>query len=254
VPFSSSVPIQISGGTYGWVGEGGPKPVGSLQFTSGALTTAKSAGITVISDELVRAGTPAAETVVRNDLVKGIAGHIDSQLVDPTVAAVSGVNPGSITNLAPSIGSAGTSAANALTDAKALLAAFFSVNPDPGAAYWIMSPRTASALAIASNSQTLTVSGGTFLGLPAVVSQSAGARLIVVDAAALLVADDNEMDISLSRQANVEMSTVPTSPATASTVTISLWQHGLLGVRTERVINWKLARANACVYSVVNYV
>jgi HK97 family phage major capsid protein/HK97 family phage prohead protease len=113
VPFNISMPVQTGGGTYGWVGEGAPKPVGNLQFTSATLGIAKAAGIIVISEELAKISSPSAEAVVRNDMIKGMAAYLDQQFIDPTVAAVANVSPASITNAAVSIGSAGTSAANA---------------------------------------------------------------------------------------------------------------------------------------------
>src|SRR5678815_4084546 len=35
--FNISMPVQTGGGTYAWVGEGAPKPVGNLQFASVTL-------------------------------------------------------------------------------------------------------------------------------------------------------------------------------------------------------------------------
>jgi HK97 family phage prohead protease len=118
VPFNISMPIQTGGGTYAWVGEGAPKPVGNLQFASVTLGIAKAAGIIVISEELAKVSTPSAEMVVRNDMLKGMAQYLDVQFIDPTVAAVTNVSPASITNLANGYATAGTSGANARTDIK----------------------------------------------------------------------------------------------------------------------------------------
>ena len=225
--------------------------MGNLQYTSASLTIAKAAGIIVLSAELARLGSDS-DVAMRDDIERGLAEFLDQQFIDPTVAATN-ANPGSILNTAPSIGSAGTSSANALTDAKALLAAFFAANPDSTAAYWIMSPRSASAYAIAANSSTLTVQGGTFLGLPAVVSASAGARVAVVDAGQLLVADAGELTFDVARHATVEMRTDTSSPPTASTVMVNLWAHNLVGLKCERTINYKI-KSSAAIYTVQNYV
>ena len=54
VPFNVSVAAQTGGGTYGWVGQGAPKPVGALAFATVTLGITKCAGIIVITEELAR--------------------------------------------------------------------------------------------------------------------------------------------------------------------------------------------------------
>jgi hypothetical protein len=62
------------------------------------------------------------------------------------------------------------------------------------------------------------------------------------------------LDIAVSRQATVEMNTTATSPITAASVIVSLWQLGLSGLRVDRFISWKMARANSVLYTNVSYV
>jgi hypothetical protein len=50
------------------------------------------------------------------------------------------------------------------------------------------------------------------------------------------------------------MNTVPTSPISAASVYVSLWQANLIGLRAERFINWKRARTTAVVYTTATYV
>jgi hypothetical protein len=117
-PFNVSVPVQTGGGTYRWTGQGAPAPVGNLSLSSATLPILTASGIIVVTQELLKLTSEASVAFLRNELVRGIAKYVDEQLTDPTVAAVSGTSPASITNGAPSIASAGTSAANALTDIK----------------------------------------------------------------------------------------------------------------------------------------
>lgn len=245
VPFATAGVGQTGGTAYGWAGENQPKLVGSMSYVAASLAVAKAIGIVIVSRELLRAGTPGAERVVRNDLVRGLAEYLDRQLMDPTVTAVAGVNPASILAAAPSIGSAGTSAANALTDIKLLLKTFYTANADAENAVWIMSPANAAAASVALGVANL----DRLFNLPVVTSSSAGARVAIVDAGALLLADEDELRISISNQSTVELSTTPTSPPTAGSVLVSLYQNNLSGIRAERLINWKLARANAAVYT-----
>ena len=263
VPFNISMPVQTGGGTYGWVGEGAPKPVGNLQLASATLGIAKAAGIIVISYELAKLSSPSAEGVVRNDMVNGMASYLDTQFIDPTVAAVATVSPASITNASVSIGSAGTSADNARTDIKALIASFLAGNQGTASlanTVLIMSESNAFALSVALNPlgqplyPGLTAKGGTILGIDVVTSQVAGTTVALVNPNEILYADDGGVTIDVSREASVEMNTTPTSPVAAATVLVSLWQQNLIGLRAERFINWKRARLAAVRYTTATYV
>lgn len=261
VPFNVSVPIQTGAGTYAWVGEGAPKPVGNLQLSSATLGIAKAAGIIVISAELAKISTPSAEMVVRNDMLKGLAQYLDLQFIDPAVAAVTNVSPASITNLANGFATAGTSGDNARTDIKKAVTLLTQGNYPIGEAVLIMSEANAFALGTALTSNgvlvnpNLTAKGGSVLGgLQVVTSQSAGQVVALVHAPSILYADDGGINIDVSQEASVEMNTTPTSPATASSVYISLWQLNLIGLRAERFINWKRARTTAVVYTTATYV
>jgi hypothetical protein len=249
VPFQTSGVGQISGGSFSWVGEGAPAPVSNLQLTSANVGISKTAGIVIMSRELLMASNGTAERTSLGDLIRGTAEFTDRQLLDPTVTATS-VSPASILAAAPSIASAGTSSANALTDAKALQRTFFTNNADASAGHWIMSPANAGALAVALNVPELK----TLFDLPVVKSTSASTRVAIVDAGQLLVADDDSLQVDVSRQASVELNTAPTSPASASSVYVNLWQAGLVGIRVVRTISWKLAKPTAAVYTNASYV
>jgi HK97 family phage major capsid protein len=260
VPFNISMPVQVGGGTYRWVGEGAPKPVGNLQLTSANLGIAKAAGIIVFSQELAKLSNPNIEQVVNNDMVKGMAQYLDQQFIDPTVAAVANVSPASITNGAVSIGSAGTSGANAETDFKALVGSLIAVNQSLENVTLIMSETNALALSMARTTNgepyfpNLTMNGGNIGGIPVLTSQAAGTTVAMIVPSEILYADEGGVDIDVSREASVEMDTAPTSPAVAATVMVSLWQLNLIGMKAERWINYKRARAAAVRYTTATYV
>lgn len=261
VPFNISMPVQTGGGTYRWVGEGAPKPVGNLQFASATLLLAKAAGIIVISQELAKVSSPSAEGAVRNDMIKGMAQYLDQQFIDPTVAAVANVSPASITNAAVSIGSAGTSAANAETDFKGLVSSMITGNQGSvGTAVLIMSEVHAFVLSLARTTNgermfpNLGPLGGSIGGIPVITSQAAGTTVALVVPSEILFADDGGVDIDVSREASVEMDTAPTSPVAAGSVLVSLWQMNLIGLKAERFINWKRARLNGVRYTTATYV
>jgi hypothetical protein len=49
----------------------------------------------------------------------------------------------------------------------------------------------------------LTVTGGTLLGMPVVASQAVGAQIIIAHAPSILIADENGIEIDISREASV---------------------------------------------------
>ena len=250
VPFNTKVPTQTAGGTYGWVGEAKPKPVSKLAFSSTSLGVSKAAGIIVLTKELVMLSNPSAEALVRADMIAGIAQFLDSQFIDPAVAAVAGVNPASITNGAPTA----TATVNPLADIISLISHFATNNIAVNGVTFIMSAANALALTFRTNLDGspefpgITVQGGNYKGLTFVTSQAAGGNVIALQPSLVLYADDGGVTIDASEQASLQMDSAPMSPADATTVLVSLWQNNCVGLRAERFINWAKANPNAVKY------
>ena len=255
VPFNTKVPSQSAGGTYGWVGEAKPKPVTKLAFSSVSLGVAKAAGIIVLTKELILLSNPDAEDLVRKDMVAGIAQFLDSQFIDPAVAAVAGVNPASITNGAPTA----AATTNPLADIMGLINHFATNNIGVDGVTFIMS--AANALALSFQTYTdgspkfpgVGISGGNYKGLSFVTSQAAGTNVIALQPSLVLFADGG-IEIDASQEASLQMDSAPASPADATTVYVSLWQTNTVGLRAERFVNWNKANANAVKYlTAANY-
>lgn len=259
VPFNVSVASQTGGGSYSWVGQGAPKPVGKLQFGTVTLGITKCAGIIVITLELARNSSPAAEDVIRQDMIAGIAAFLDSEFIDPTKAAVAGVSPGSVTNGVTPITTAGTSPANARTDIQALANAMTIAGISTAGAVVILSETNALALSNALNPlgqplfPSMAPGGGTILGYQAIPSQAAGTTVALVQPGAVLYADDGGVTIDVSQEASLQMDSAPMAVPDATVVMTSLWQNNLVGLRAERFINWKKARTAAAQYTVATY-
>jgi HK97 family phage major capsid protein/HK97 family phage prohead protease len=259
VPFNVSVGAQTGGGTYAWVGQGAPKPVGKLAFTTVTLGITKCAGIIVITEELARNSTPDAEAVIRRDMINGIAQFLDSEFIDPTKAAVAGVSPGSVTNGVTPITTAGTSPANARTDIQALANAMAAANISSAGAILVMSETNASALTNALNPlgqqlfPGMAQSGGTIMGYRAITSQIAGTTVAMMKPDQILYADDGGVTIDVSREASLQMDSAPMAVPDATVVLTSLWQMNYVGLRAERFINWKKARTGVVQYTVATY-
>jgi HK97 family phage major capsid protein len=259
VPFNVSVPAQTGGGTYQWVGQGAPKPVGKLAFSTITLSILKCAGIIVITEELARTSTPSAEEVIRRDMIAGIAAFLDTQFIDPAQAAVAGVSPGSVTNGVTPITTAGTSPANARTDIQALANAMTAALIPTAGAVLILSETNALALTNALNPlgqplfPGMAQGGGMIMGYKAIASQSAGTTVALVQPSAILYADDGGVTIDVSREASLQMDTALDNPPLATTLLTSLWQMNLVGLRAERFINWKKARTGVVQYTAATY-
>lgn len=263
VPFNVRMVGQTSGGTANWVGQGKPKPLTAFAFEQVTLGIAKIAAISVIADELARYSSPSAEAIVRDSLASAVVAKQDSDFIDPAIAAVSNVSPASITNGLTALSSAGTSADNARTDLGKLLKTFLDDNLNPTTAVIIMPNSLCLALSLMVNAlgqpefPGLTMAGGTLMGIPVIGSQyaaitsQAGNIVVMLNASDVLLADDGQVTIDVSREASLEMldgSLVQNGAAGTGADLVSLWQNNLLGIRAERYINWKKRRAEAVVY------
>jgi hypothetical protein len=80
-----------------------------------------------------------------------------------------------------------------------------------------------------------------------------GTTVALVQPDAILYADDGGVTIDVSQEASVQMDSAPDNPALATTVMTSFWQNNLVGLRAERFINWKKARAGCVQYTVATY-
>jgi HK97 family phage major capsid protein/HK97 family phage prohead protease len=242
VPFNVQVPIQNSGGTYKWVGQGAAKPVGKLTFGTVSLPIAKASGIIVFTEELLRLSNPSVEDIVRRDMIAGIAAFLDQQFIDPAVAAVTNVSPASITNGVTPITAA--SPASPLKDIAALISAMSAANVPLAGVTLIMSQTNAFVLGMQRDAQGnrvfpgMAAGGGTADGITVVTSNTAGTNVIALQPDLVLFADDGGVSIDVSREASLQMDSAPMSPADATVVMTSLWQNNLVGLRAERFIDW----------------
>lgn len=254
VPFNTAVPSQTGGGTYSWVGQGNAKPVTSAAFATVTVPFAKAAGIIVLTEELVRLSTPSAEATIREEMIAGMGQFLDTQLVDPAVAAVASVNPASITNGAATAAASGVTGAAARADLAARVATFTAANIPLDGAVWLMSDSTAFGLGLSLNALGQPLfpgvgrEGGSIMGIPIVVSNNVGNRVVLVHAPSILFADEGGVSIDVSREASIQMDSAPSNPSDATTVLVSLWQRNLVGLRAERMITWIRARTAAVTY------
>jgi hypothetical protein len=79
-------------------------------------------------------------------------------------------------------------------------------------------------------------------------SPTDGYPIILASAGDILLADDGQVVIDASREASLQMESAPDSPATASTIFVSMFQQNMIAIRAERYINWAKRRSGAVQY------
>lgn len=262
VPFNIKVPRETTAASVSWVGEGSVKPVSAMAFDQITLLFNKVAGIVPVTEELFRFSSPAIDAIIRNSLRDSIAYLLDRDFLDPSKAEVTGVSPASITNGVTAITATGTTADALRADLGTLLAEYTEDNQNLSSLVLIMTATQAMRIALMRNTlgqrefEGVGRDGGSLEGIPVVVSENivpygspaTGSLIVAVNAREILLADDGGVNIDVSREASLQMDTAPDSPATASTIMVSLWQRNLVALKAERFITWKKRRSTAVQY------
>jgi len=257
VPFREPLISQTGGGAAYWVGEGKPTPLTAFGFDRSTLEPLKIGNIAVLSKENILSSNPSSDIIVRDSLRDAIVAGQDVAFIDPTNAGSAGAKPKSITNGQPVIVSHATTDADAIRkEVRAVFQKFIDASNVPSTGVWVMSSTNALALSLMVNAlgnkefPGMTMQGGIFEGLPAIVSDYVGSIVALVNATDVYEADNGEVTVDMSTEASLEMKSVPTQDGTSSTGAslVSLWQSGLVGLKAEKTINWKLRRASAVAY------
>lgn len=255
VPFNVPLVGQTEGGEGYWVGEGKAKPLTRFGFERNILDIYKVANIAVVTEELLRRSSPAAEALIRDSLASAIAARLDTDFINPAKAAVAGVSPASITNGLTPVASTGGDADAVRADIRALMATFIAANNAPTTGVWIMGSTTALALSMMVNPLGqpefggISMTGGTFNGMPVIVSDYIPSGTVVLaNASDIYLADEGGIQVDMSREASLEMADNPahnSDTPTGATSLVSLWQTNSVGFRVERFINWSKRRPSA---------
>lgn len=260
VPFNVKVPRQTTKGTGYWVGEGKPKPLTKFNTDQVTLDFHKVATIAAITKELARFSTPSAERLVRDELAKAVIERADVDFIDPNKAVSSGVSPASVTNGVTAITSATTTGtvAEVIADVQSILSEFIQENIGVQSLAWIMNSNVALALGLMQTSlgnqafPGITMNGGTFQQIPAVVSQYVPAQLLIlVSAEDIYLADDGNVSIDVSEEASLEMldsSLQQDGTAGTGASLVSMFQTNMIAIRAEREITWLKRRTGAAQY------
>jgi hypothetical protein len=237
-PFHTKFPKETGTGAGGaWRGEGLPRPL--ARTTTDTVTQEHyEAGIIIpITAELMRFGR-TTEVALQRLVIDATAKFVDGQLLDPSVSA-SSAHPAAITNGAPEVTSAGTTAANVITDLTALLAALAT----PGDSLrWVMRPMTYYAILAKLAGVGMTPATGQLLGIPVILGSSSPQQITLVDTNSILASYDETMDVSISRETSLEMldsSLQQTGIVGTGAQMVSLFQSQLVAVKAELSCAWQ---------------
>jgi len=257
IPANVAIKGQDGVGTGYWVGESKPIPVTTGDFSTVSLTPLKVGALAVVSNELLRDSTPAAEMLVRDILVQASAQRIDTTFISKT-AASAGVSPAGILNGVTGSASAGTDAAGLRSDIKALYRNFITAKNASGL-YLVMHPAQAKAISLLVNSlgQTefpgLGAMGGTLLGDPVVTGDNVAANdIVLLKPSDIYRIADGGVEVSISREATIEQSTVPSgatdTPVAAAQYMTNMFQSESTAIKVVRSINFAKRRSTAVAF------
>ena len=257
IPANVQIKGQDGAATGYWVGESKAIPASAADFNAVNLGPLKVAALAVVSNELLRDSSPAAEMLVRDALVQASSQRVDQTFLS-AAAGVAGVSPAGILNGVTGITSAGTDGAGLRADIKALYASFIAAKNADGLQL-VTTPSLGKAIQLMTNplGQTefpgITANGGTLLGDPVATGHNVGAgQLILLKPSDIYRIGDYGVQVSISREAMIEQDTAPTgatdTPTAASSNLTSMFQSESTAIKVVRPINFAKRRASAVAF------
>lgn len=252
---SIKIPARTATATVpgAFVGEGNPIPVKELSFTSQTLTRHKMGVISTMTEELLDATNSQIEAIVRQAILDDTAKTLDTILMDNVAADA--IRPAGLLNGVTPTASAGASAANIITDLKALLNVF---NTDDAGKNLriILNPQRLLGLGTAINAVgqmqfAEDVARGELMGVPLVVSANVATDEVhCVNAGEFATAYDGPA-FSVSNTATLHMEdTAPEPIGTTGTPNVvaapvrSLFQTDVMGIKMVLPVTWTMRRAS----------
>jgi HK97 family phage major capsid protein len=267
VPLRVRVLSALNGGSARFVGEGKPVPVSAADLTGETLEPKKCSGIVITTKELAESSKPSSENLLRDDLAGACAQGIDVAFLDPLNTG-DAETPASVTSGVVALVSTGSALDNVDADLQRLLLQVSGAGSNMQYAVWIMRPATAAYLSGLRGTggalayPQISVLGGFLLGLPVLIAGNlpvpgspASAEIVLLDAAEVCIADENQAEFETAESAAFQLSDAPTNNAADGTATnmVSMYQTYSIAVRGTRWLNWTLRRQFVSVLTGVTY-
>ncbi|UZW54050.1 phage major capsid protein [Sphingobium sp. JS3065] len=256
VPANINIAGQDGTATAYWVGQSKSIPVSKADFMDVNLTPLKVAALAVVSKELLRDSSPAAEMLVRDSLVNASAQRVDQTFFSAS-AAVAGVSPAGILNGLAAGTSAGPDVEGVIADVKALYAGFIAANNADGLEF-VTTQSLAKALGLMQNVMGnfafpgLSANGGALLGDTLNAGGNVGAGdLILLKPSDIYKIGDRGVEVSLSTEAAIQMDSAPDGASdtpVANASVVSMFQTESVAIKVVRPLNFAKRRASAVAY------
>lgn len=257
VPANITIKGQDGQGTGYWVGQSKAIPATALDFSAVSLTSLKVAALAVISNELIRESSPAAEQLVRDALVQASAQRVDSTFLSAT-AASAGVSPAGLLNGVSATASSGNEGDDVRADIKALYDIFIAAKNATGLSF-VMNPSLAKALQLMTNAlgqkefPNIRQTGGDLEGDPVVTGDNVNsAHLILLKPSDIWKIGDLGIEVSVSREATIEQNDAPAgasdTPVDMAAPRVSMFQEESTAIKVVRPINFAKRRTSAVQY------
>jgi Phage capsid family len=232
-PMRTTLTFAVSNASGYIVGAGKPKPLSRLDLSAANLEPIRAVAQIVVSEELLRDAGPASEAAFGRELRGAVADTVDAEFFN-----IIGQN------ITPTAATANADAdlQNVLDDVNTTAS---------GRLYWAMVPSMANRLSTMLTAgnvpmfPTMTPTGGTLAGLPALISTQVPAAagspvansLWLINAEGI-AADAADIEVRMSREAVVEMEDAPAGDAVmaeglGTTSLVSLWQQNLAAILAE---------------------
>lgn len=237
-----------------WVGESQPIPVSAGDYSTVNLRPLKVAALAVISNELIRDSSPSAEMLVRDGLVEASRQKVDSTFFS-TTAASSNVSPAGLLNGLTAGTSAGTTADNLRADIAGLYAGFITDKNANGLVF-VTTPTLAKQISL----MVTDLGVPEFPGMPATLAGDrvftgdnvGSGDLILMKPSDIYKIGDGGVQVSMSRDAVIEMSSAPNNegfgPTAAGEALVSMFQTENTAIKIVRSINYAKRRSGAVRY------
>lgn len=256
VPANIVIKGQDGAATGYWVGEAAAIPVTAMDFMDVTLGYKKVAALAVITLELMRESSPAAEMLVRDALVNAAVQRLDATFLSADAATAAA--PAGMLNGVTAIGTHGSTAEDVRADIASLYAPFITAKNSSGLQL-VMNPSMAKALQLMRNAlgqrefEGVNQQGGTLEGDPVVTGDNVNAaHLILLKPSDIYRIGDRGVEVSMSRDASIEMANNPAmdsqTPTAATGKVVSMFQTESVALKVVMPIDFAKRRSGAVQY------
>jgi hypothetical protein len=219
------------------IAEGSMKPISRISLTGAATSLSKAHCAVVITQELARSVLLSTTNFINTELSRSLATQVDVQFINNMIV-----------DITPAA-SAGTSPISVRSDIEWLTRQVrLDSNSRP---YIVTTPQiceTWSMMSTTTGAPAFPDLGplGGFVapGLPVLTSDITAGLVVLINASAIAAAS-GEVILREFEEAMVQMDDAPTSPPTASTPFVSMWQNNWTGIRAERFFIGQKLRTDA---------